>query len=99
MTLSIWRDIDAVFAFVYSGLHLEALRQRAAWFEPRRWPSYVAWWIADDEQPTWPDATARLDRLHVDGPSATAFDFHHPFDPLGRPIPRPMLTRSPAAGA
>lgn len=97
MTLSIWRDIESVFAFAYTDLHLDALRRRADWFEPRNWPTYVAWWIGDDEQPTWADATARLDRLHVEGPSVAAFDFHHPFDASGRPIPRPKLPRGAAA--
>lgn len=62
---------------------------RGDWFENRRWPTYVAWWVADDEVPTWTDAASRLDRLHADGPTPDAFDFHHPFDADGRPIARP----------
>jgi hypothetical protein len=89
VTLSVWRDIESVFAFAYSGLHLKALQRKAEWFEPRRWPTYVAWWIGDDEKPTWDDAATRLDRLHRDGPGPEAFDFHHPFDAEGQPMPRP----------
>ena len=92
-TLSLWRDIESVFAFAYSGLHLEALQKRGEWFEARRWPTYVAWWIADDRLPTWAEAADRLDRLHAEGPTPDAFDFHHPFDPDGRPVPRPALAR------
>ena len=98
VTLSLWRDIESVFAFAYSGAHLEALQLRGEWFEARRWPTYVAWWVADDELPTWADATARLDRLHADGPGPAAFDFHHPFDAQGQAIPRPSFRRSAAAG-
>ena len=93
VTLSIWRDIESVFAFAYAGVHLEALQKRGDWFEARHWPTYVAWWVADDELPTWTDAATRLDRLHAAGPTPDAFDFHHPFDPEGRPIARPALPR------
>jgi hypothetical protein len=48
-TLSLWRDLEPVHAFAYSSFHLQALRQRADWFEPRRWPTYVAWWVSDDK--------------------------------------------------
>ncbi len=99
VTLSIWRDIDSVFAFAYGGLHIEALRRRSDWFEARRWPTYVAWWIGDDDQPTWAEATARLDRLHAEGPTPEAFDFHRPFDALGRPLARPGRPRGASTPA
>ncbi len=89
VTLSIWRDLESVFTFAYSGPHLEALHKRGEWFEARRWPTYVGWWIADHELPTWADAVARLDRLHANGPGPDAFDFHHPFDAAGNPAVRP----------
>jgi len=93
-TLSVWKDIESVFAFAYSGRHLEALQRRADWFELRRWPTYVAWWVGDDEIPTWAEACARLERLHAGGPGPSAFDFHHPFDASGKPVTRPAMTRS-----
>jgi hypothetical protein len=91
--LSVWRDIESVFSFAYSGAHLEALGRRAAWIADRQGPTYVAWWIGDEEYPTWADGAARLDRLRADGPSPAGFDFHHPFDADGRPVPRPRLRR------
>ena len=99
VTLSLWRDIDSVFAFAYSGVHLEALQHKAEWFEARRWPTYVAWWVGDDHIPTWTDASARLDRLHASGPSPEAFDFHHPFDADGQPVARPTLRREAASAS
>jgi Domain of unknown function (DUF3291) len=85
-TISLWRDLESVRAFAYSGRHLEALRHRSEWFEPARWPTYVAWWVEDDHVPTWDEGYGRLERLHAAGPSPEAFDFRHPFDAMGRPV-------------
>ena len=86
-TLSLWKDLESVRSFAYGGLHRDALRLRTDWFLPRRWPSYVAWWVADDEVPSWAQAAGRLEHLHAHGPTAVAFDFHHAFDAEGRPVP------------
>ncbi len=86
-TLSLWRNLESVRAFAYGGLHRDALRLRAEWFLPRQWPSYVAWWVADHEVPSWAEAAGRLEHLHAHGPSAFAFDFRHAFDADGAPVP------------
>ena len=52
-TLTIWADLESVFAFAYSGSHLEAFKRRRESFHVGDWPSHVAWWIGDDEMPTW----------------------------------------------
>ncbi|MGI8477058.1 MAG: DUF3291 domain-containing protein [Thermomicrobiales bacterium] len=85
-TLSVWTDLDAVFAFAYGALHLEALRLRTDWFLRPDWPTYAAWWVADDHWPDWREANARLEHLHDHdhGASAFAFDFRSPYDPDGR---------------
>jgi hypothetical protein len=61
-------------------VHLEALQKRKEWFRPPEWPTYVAWWIEDDETPTWGDAFARLEYIHDHGPSPYAFNFKQAFD-------------------
>ncbi|GAN79068.1 hypothetical protein Aam_016_038 [Acidocella aminolytica 101 = DSM 11237] len=33
VTLSLWRDLEAAFAFTYFGLHATALRRERVWFE------------------------------------------------------------------
>ena len=88
-TLSVWRDLESVFRFAYTSHHLGAVRRRALWFEPRRWPGYVAWWIGDEELPTWADSVVRLEHLHDHGPTPFAFDFHQPFLADGSACPRP----------
>lgn len=92
-TLSLWADLESVYAFAYGGPHLEALRHRTEWFTERRWPSYVAWWVGDDETPSWVEAAERLEHLHENGPTPFAFDFHQPYDATGSPRPRPTVVR------
>jgi hypothetical protein len=85
LTLSVWADLESVFAYAYNGSHGESLRHRHEWFIKGEWPAYVAWWVADGHIPSWQEAASRLDRLHASGPTDQAFDFKHPFDPHGNP--------------
>lgn len=56
-TLSLWADLESVFAFAYNGVHAglnaEALKHRKEWFLTPEWPTYVAWWVEDNHEPDW----------------------------------------------
>lgn len=84
-TFSLWDDLESVYAFAYADVHAEALRRRREWFSAPAYPSYVAWWVADDHTPSVREATDRLEQLHAEGPGPQAFDFKRPFDPAGQP--------------
>lgn len=86
VTLSVWKDLASVYVFAYRGVHAEALRRRHAWFVPAQWPTYVAWWVADDHLPTLDEAYGRQALLHQEGPTPAAFDFKQPFDAQGHPF-------------
>lgn len=85
-TLSLWEDLESVFAFAYSGVHAEALSQRKGWFLKPEWPTSVAWWVPDGHTPEWSEAVERHQYLHDHGPSSYAFDLKHPFGADGKPI-------------
>lgn len=85
-TLSLWRDLESVFAFAYNGLHAEALSKRREWFIKSDWPTYAAWWVADDHTPTWQEASEKHDKLYQDGPSPEVFTFRQPYGPDGQPV-------------
>ena len=85
-TLSLWQDLESVFAFAYNGPHAEALSKRREWFVKGDWPTYVAWWVEDDHTPTWQEASEKLDMLHQHGPTYEAFSFKQPFGPDGQPV-------------
>ncbi|MEU2660142.1 DUF3291 domain-containing protein [Streptomyces sp. NPDC007325] len=84
-TLSLWADLESVFAFAYGGLHRTTLSRRHEWFLKPEWPTYAAWWVADDATPTWADACVRLEHLHDHGSSPFSFSFRKPFDADGAP--------------
>ena len=82
-TLSLWRDLSALYAFSYSGIHTDALRNARQWFDRHKWPPYVLWWVRKGHTPTWSEGVERLEHLHDHGPSLFAFDFKEAFDPEG----------------
>ncbi|MBA5776563.1 DUF3291 domain-containing protein [Stappia sp. F7233] len=84
-TLSKWRDLESIYAFTYSGIHLEALKRGGEWFVRPSWPPYVLWWIDSDHRPDWREGVERMEHLHDHGPSARAFNFKKPFDEGGNP--------------
>ncbi|WP_431034875.1 DUF3291 domain-containing protein [Streptomyces sp. P6-2-1] len=78
-TLSLWTGPRPAFDAVHTGLHREALRRRADWFERTGHPGHVCWWVPDAVTPTWRDGVRRLDHLHTHGPAPHAFTLRRPF--------------------
>ncbi len=85
-SLSLWKDLEAVFAYTYNAAHGEALRHRREWCQSGDWPSHVAWWVADDHIPTLSEGTARWERRYEVGPTPAAFDFKQAFDVDGQAL-------------
>jgi len=81
VTLSVWRDVDALRAFLYRSTHREYLCRGAEWFVRTGRPQVVLWWVPDDHRPTLSEAKTRLDRLERLGPTPQAFDLRHSFSP------------------
>jgi len=84
-TLSLWRNLESLFAFAYWGIHAEAMRHAQDWFLEKRWPAYVLWWVEAARLPNWREAVTRFELLHDSGPTAAAFNFKMPFDEHGKP--------------
>lgn len=82
-TLSVWEDLESVFAFAYAGVHGESLRHRKEWFTEPQWPTYAAWWIEDDRTPDWQEVKTRLETLHEKGSTPQAFTLKQPYGPDG----------------
>ncbi len=74
-TRSLWRSVESLRSFVYSGIHRRYLNRTAEWFVEDDEVNMVLWCVADDEVPELTDARARLEHLRQHGPSERAFGF------------------------
>jgi len=79
INLSVWKDMERLFEFVYQSAHIEVLKRKKEWFEHMR-PAHMAiWYIEDDEYPSPQDARERLEYLREHGPTPHAFTFKERF--------------------
>jgi hypothetical protein len=85
---STWESIEALHTFAYRSDHTVVLRRRRDWFQPWDGPHLVLWWVPDGHEPTLAEGLERLEQLAAEGPSAAAFDFHHPYAPDGAALDR-----------
>ena len=93
VNMSVWRDLEALFAYVYRSDHLKVMAQRSRWFEKMATPFMALWWLPAGRLPSVEDGMARLATLERRGPTPEAFTFKAPFDVQGRPVDRAALVR------
>ncbi len=81
INMSVWRDAEALTAFMYAGRHRELMRRRREWFEQIREAMTALWWVPAGERPTVADAEERLLHLREHGPTERAFTLRTRFPP------------------
>ena len=74
-SLSVWKDIESLMAFAYSGVHADALKHARNWNVKPSWPPLVLWWVDGRHIPDWSEGVERLEHLHDNGATARAFTF------------------------
>ncbi|MEH7012766.1 DUF3291 domain-containing protein [Neobacillus niacini] len=85
LTLTVWKSLQSLYRFTYSGKHSQALRNRSRWMEPyqEKHLSYVVWWTEEVKDVSWEEAFKRYNYYIQHGPTPFAFDFKHAFDEKG----------------
>ncbi|MFE8015953.1 DUF3291 domain-containing protein [Streptomyces antibioticus] len=83
VNMSVWRDTDALTAYMYQGRHREMLARRREWFERVREAMTALWWVPAGHRPTVAEAEARLLHLRAHGPTPYAFTLRTSFPPGG----------------
>ena len=78
VNLTVWRDLDALRAFVFRSDHVEIMRRRGEWFERMADAYLVMWWVPRGHRPSVEEAVARLLHLRAHGASAYVFGFRTP---------------------
>lgn len=71
--LTVWRDGEALKAFVFKTIHKKFLRQRGDWFEKLATPHFVMWHVPAGQEPALAEALERLEILTREGPCERAF--------------------------
>ncbi|MCJ8170475.1 DUF3291 domain-containing protein [Atopomonas sediminilitoris] len=84
VNLSVWRDVEALKAFVFSGEHLQLLQNKKAWFDKLTTPSLALWWVPAGHQPSIEEAKQALHDLAEHGSSPRAFS-------IAQPMPQPLF--------
>ncbi|WP_164157306.1 DUF3291 domain-containing protein [Sandarakinorhabdus rubra] len=75
VNISVWRDIDCLYDFVYRTVHREPLGQRRDWFVPFEGAFQALWWVPAGHRPSVDEGLGRLWMLDRYGPTAAAFGF------------------------
>ncbi|MFJ2238597.1 DUF3291 domain-containing protein [Streptomyces sp. NPDC087859] len=83
INLTVWRDTNALTAFMYQGQHREMLARRREWFEKVTEAMTALWWVPAGHRPTVAEAEARLLHLRANGPTPYAFTLRTSFPAQG----------------
>jgi hypothetical protein len=79
VNMSVWKDIDSLFGFVYQTQHLDIFKRRSEWFENMKNMHMALWYIEENHRPTIIEAQERLDYLRANGDTPFAFTFKKRF--------------------
>jgi hypothetical protein len=79
VNMSVWRDNNALTAFMYQGMHRELLARRYEFFERMHEVMTTMWWVPAGHRPTIPEAEQRLLHVREHGPTPYAFTLRKPF--------------------
>jgi hypothetical protein len=87
INISVWRDADALFQFVYQSAHTPEMARRREYFDRFDGAYQALWWVPAGHRPSIDEGLSRLWRLDRHGPSVHAFTFKARFAEPGSLTP------------
>ncbi len=75
VNLSVWRDAEALFDFVYRSQHTPVMARRREFFQRFEGAYMALWWVPAGHRPSIDEALGKLWQLERYGPSRHAFTF------------------------
>lgn len=79
INMSVWKDKESLFDYVYSTQHVEILKRKKEWFHHIKKMSMVLWYVEVGHIPTLAEAKNRLEYLNAHGETSYAFSFKSKF--------------------
>ncbi|PHR61831.1 MAG: hypothetical protein COA43_01285 [Robiginitomaculum sp.] len=86
VNMSVWKDIQSLYAFVFNTVHAKVMKGKPAWFSHLKSHSTVMWWVPVGHIPTLNEAKEKLALLDDIGPSKDAFTFNQAFTQNAKPL-------------
>jgi len=86
VNMSVWKNVEALFDYVYRSDHRAFMVRRREWFAKPDGPYHVLWWVAEGHVPSVEEGLARLRYLAEHGPTPYAFTFKTVFPEVTAPI-------------
>ena len=83
VNMSVWRDADALFEFVYRSSHTPVMARRRDYFQKFDGAYQALWWLPAGQVPSVADGLSRLWLLDRFGPCPQAFTFKARFPAPG----------------
>jgi len=75
VNMSVWKDRQSLFDYVYNTGHVEIFKRRKEWFQKMPKMHMVLWYVEEDHIPTVDEGIERLEHLREHGESEHAFSF------------------------
>ena len=79
VNMSVWKNTEALFQFVYKSNHIEIFKRRKEWFEKMEEMHMAQWYVQPGHLPTVADAVERLNYLRNHGETPFSFSFKKRF--------------------
>ena len=79
VNMSVWRNADTLYEYVYRSDHVDIFKRRREWFEKMKDMHMALWYIPEGHVPTVAEAIERLTHLRHNGASPFSFSFKKRF--------------------
>jgi hypothetical protein len=79
VNLSVWKDKDALFQYIYKTDHVDFFRRRKEWFEKMPEMHMALWFIPEGHTPAVVESVERLNYIRKHGATPFAFTFKKSF--------------------
>jgi hypothetical protein len=76
-TLSVWRDVDSLSAFVWKTVHKRFYDRKGEWYDPKGNGNFVMWWVPVGHKPSVPEGMDRFNHMKLHGESDFAFGWSY----------------------